>query len=1162
MLSKYLVFATMFLLVLSSTANVYAASATVLTKTGIDTHGPRVSTVVFSSNAADSGLLGCLSTPPTSSGNCQAVEWTLTAGSWLSMSCTTSTDCYKSKATTYETDGLAFNAVMPYWNNPDVRLAVQYLINYKLVGTAVCGNSLACTATPAVLPCALYSPACYAPTLPAFSISSLVAAANLLLMGGLVAKVTVPSAPHGYYYYCINFNSTGTSRTFPEPATGSGCQWTPTTWDKDYPNAPLNWLTSEAGFGTITYKNYKLPTFVGFFNATMLANCYPVQSILCPLGTTGSSWYPHTLLESGVTTANDGLTYGYSTSPNSYAAGGNTTYANPLYCPNQVSTWYTSLETGCAEWTPTVYYRSDDPLRSTLYVNILGPDAKYIGFDLNAGMSGISGDEADSVVYGNTAPAILIPGEYDPAQTFTCIEPQAFPSIKLTTSVCTGDNDAPMYNATYVNGSSTSPWSSASPDAWGIYSYGWVLSASYEAQGELWNSMFVPSPNFGNFYSQQMDHDQDGIFYADHVTPVKTDNCENVPGDELITDSCSAVEAAWMMGYSFQKYVPYVIGFWENSLWAVETSGWAGYANVAGDGPGTMMGISYTLLNACYVPSYTGLSPNCQGDKNNAFEYVTHEGVSSLNPLYYSPWVWQEDLWGEYFEGALGTAPVCATTVNVFIDWMITNPMTPGSTKGCAPNALTLDSPTTQIFNGKTPAPANGWQWTSFQTCNGVLAIYGSCYPGTPGYFQGENIVLGTNVTFIFRNNITWSDGYPFNAADYNFSLFAWDVAVNPTTPSLYTPDYCALCGPSGIMADAIRNITSGVYAGDSEIQVIINSSAVWNTGAASVSALPWHIWKYFNLDAVSQYPAGAMDTSVPMQTALYTCSWEPSSFCGNSLTPPAWIDALPTIEIGTGPFFLGCANPTASPPVCVLNQGVPSGQAGTMYANLNYYRTAWKVNATDFTYETGVTSIPLGAEEPGTITLSPVSETGNSGYTTSGVTVSSAEVSQVCLSGCGTMVFKAVSKGVTTEIPSTKSYTIPECSATSTPYGMCWSTSNVAPSSALTVAANIPTGTLYLYTCAVKTGCAWSALTPDKWANGMYEVVIDASYTFNGSPTLTWQQFTGFQISSSVIKVPAFSGGSSGSTSATSCTWTAFSGGFYCATAPGSEAPGFLLNP
>lgn len=1155
------------------------ATSPVLTGTTIDTHGPRISSIVFSSNAEDSGILGCLESN-MAPGGCQAVEWTLTPGSWQSIECPTTQsshpgpDCFRGEALGYEVDGYAFNEVTPYMTNANFRMAIQMLMNYPEIGKDVCEGQ--CDPTPDILPCKQYAPACYNPKFPlAWSATSEAAAANLLIMSGLVLEFATPGVGAGVEWVCINPGTP--TDTDPGCTTGVNAEgvnvvgYTPSQWNTAYPNAPLGWLTAEpTGFGLSTPD---LPTFIGFITPAMMAACVPVHTAGCKL----LGWYTHTMVELGT-----------DSTPGTYEPLTQTlaNYTGYLGCSTSVATWAAPAIAGgtvtvgykgtgtCPHFTPYVYYREDDPLRWYMTTDVLQPDATMIGLDLTHQSSGISGDEADTLIYGYSEYATIIPGEYDPSISFSCIEPVSAglfnPAFKLETSTCYGANDAPMLNSTYVNGTT-------SPDTWGIYTFGWILSPSYEAQGELWNSQFMPSPNFGITYNQQLDHDADSIFYADHTAPLRNDNCQNIPGDEAISNTCSAVEAAVIFGYDYMKYLPYVTGFYEVDSWAVATSGWSGFANVMDYGPSTGIGISYTNLNVCYQPDFTGPSPSC-----NELHYVLHEGASSMNPLYYSPWVWQEDLWGDYYEGALGTAPACSTVANVFIQWMIANP---AKTTGCAVNALTSEPPTTQAFSGSIPAnlgsaacpndtwvcsdttftPAGGIEptntvsgdngWTTFQTCNGVNDMFGTdCYGGTPGddsTMSNFNIVDGTNITFIFKNNITWTDGIPFNAADYNFSLFQWNIAWNPTTPDLYTADFCAMCGPAGIMADHIANITAGPYSGDSEISIIINSSAVWNTGAVSVAALPWHIWKYFNTDSVSIY-GFAMDTTLGYAGAVASCGYYAPPYgtygttgsCASSLTPPTWILNLPNMEVGTGPFWLGS----------ITGMGTMSGEAGEMYANLNYYRTAWGVNASDYVFLTGVTSIPMGPEcpypypeetglsakqmcEDDGITLAAISEMSPTGYTTAGTSVISASVSQVCLKGCGAMTYKLKAKVPYDIIANSNS--IMECPATASiaKGAICWSTvpdtpahyANPSPELNVTTATspgigtpNIPYGSLYLWNCVVvkpATECTWNSatgtsdLTANGWKAGSYEVVIDATYTSTSSPVLYWQQFTGFTI-------------------------------------------------
>jgi hypothetical protein len=393
-----------------------------------------------------------------------------------------------------------------------------------------------------------------------------------------------------------------------------------------------------------------------------------------------------------------------------------------------------------------------------------------------------------------------------------------------------------------------------------------------------------------------------------------------------------------------------------------------------------------------------------------------------LNPLYSTEWVWQEDIWGQIYDSPLMPAPTALTTVNDYINWMT---VAPG-------NVTTLYSNLVKPFTGTTQTGAgwsNAWQ------------------PGSSN--TPKKIVNGQVITLDFRNNITWSDNVPLTAYDFNYSLWAWNITGNSGS---YTPLMYEMYGSSGLIATYIN--PSDPY----EIQIYVNSSSIWNLNEVTVSVLPMHILHNFNVADLAQ-PTGAVDLTQPStSTATDAAS---SSFCGKGclLNDPTWMQYLPNLEVGSGPFYL------------YTYAGITSG-AGVLKANPNYDRTAWNViaampantipaTATSYPFSTNIQEFTYNP------TASTVTFGGDYGslasYATGYVGITNATASIQLYSSNGTKVGSAVTTGIT------------ETDGT--------------------------------YTASIGT----SALTP-----GAYEIVLTANYNFLGLAR-AWYQASGFTIQSPV---------------------------------------------
>jgi hypothetical protein len=156
MKSKYLVFATTLLLILSSFTIISVnATGKLLAPAKVDTHGPRVDSMQWTVYNQDASLASALM-----SGAIQFVEWPFTLGSYNTM-------LHKGYikhvlAPSYNWDGITFNMLRQYTNQTGFRKAIAYLMDYSFIGATILLNSKEGIASPYLMPCFLYDPtACY-----------------------------------------------------------------------------------------------------------------------------------------------------------------------------------------------------------------------------------------------------------------------------------------------------------------------------------------------------------------------------------------------------------------------------------------------------------------------------------------------------------------------------------------------------------------------------------------------------------------------------------------------------------------------------------------------------------------------------------------------------------------------------------------------------------------------------------------------------------------------------------------------------------------------------------------------------------------------------------------------------------------------------------------
>lgn len=659
------------------------------------------------------------------------------------------------------------------------------------------------------------------------------------------------------------------------------------------------------------------------------------------------------------------------------------TFYNAVSNPNGKDCTGTAPLTSDCIFSPLYYYRSDDPLRANMATQQCST-AKGIGLQINC--QGITGHAAGADVYGESGAALVTPGLYNAA---------------------TGYNTPPVYDPTAVNGTSTSPAS----DTWDMYTFGWITSPYYNWTWYFFNSQGPDNSGyFTNYYNPTVDYLTNALYYA--------------------SSNAVAAKAATTLAKYLDTALPYLMGFYQNTLYAAYTNGWTGYANLASTGPDTGTGLFYTLLNVHQTSSALG----------GTFQLALHEPAdqSGMNPLYSTNWVWQADIYGEIYDGPLAAPPVGLTTVNDYMNWMTTG----------GKDGPKLYNTLVSSYNKPTGTGAgwtNDWQ------------------PGSTN--AAHNIVNGQVITLNFRNNVTFTDNVPVTAYDYNFSLYAWDLTGNSGS---YTPLAYAFYGSLGLISTYIP--PTNPY----QIQLYVNSSTIWNLSGLDVLVLPQHILGNFNMTDISS-PAGAVDLTQPSTSTATGAA--ASDFCGTGcmLKDPLWMQYLPNLEVGSGPFYL------------YTYSGVTSG-AGVLKANPNYDRTPWTV---------------IAANDPVSIGSSYSFSTNIQEFTyvpTGGVTTFGGDSGTIAVGSTGYV-------GITNATGSIQLYT-----AKGVAYG------NPIPlgsSTTGTYTVSIPTTGLpctYIKpTPAHTTACPKSGKINLK--AGAYEIVVTANYNFLGLPR-TWYQASGFTVS------------------------------------------------
>ncbi|HME18876.1 MAG TPA: ABC transporter substrate-binding protein [Nitrososphaerales archaeon] len=442
------VVATVLLLVTSAAEFVFAQSP-LLPLSGTSPQGPRIERIAFSvlpdEAAANASLFD---------GSIQAPEWGFSSAVWSSLVGRPGIIAGVQLGHTF--DGIGFNTLRPYANNPHFRRAIEYLTDYNYLAKVV-NSGPGGAAGPYFLPCRIYPGACYQ-GVPGASFD-LAKAANELLYAGLVANVGGNLVCWGSGAGCstavhitiqnVSLISAWYRHQNPVPGgltEGQDCSASPTS--------PVVTTTTTTLSSTST--------------TVKLSRTTIVFTITIPLTTTT-------------------MTNTATTSTSTITSVSTFTTAITKSLTTNVGLWSNSQRISCL-FRPVFYYTSDDPLRSKVALSLISA-ASRIGFVFDS--VGLPGN-GTATVLAKTQSAVLSPGVYDPS---------------------TGQNDpAPVFQPSAVNSSDPNGVS----DNWDLYTFSVTGSSAYTFQARMVNSAYVGSSglNFANYYNATMDKFSNRVLYA------------------------------------------------------------------------------------------------------------------------------------------------------------------------------------------------------------------------------------------------------------------------------------------------------------------------------------------------------------------------------------------------------------------------------------------------------------------------------------------------------------------------------------------------------------------------------------------------------------------------------------------------------------------------
>jgi len=498
----------------------------------------------------------------------------------------------------------------------------------------------------------------------------------------------------------------------------------------------------------------------------------------------------------------------------------------------------------------------------------------------------------------------------------------------------------------------------------------------------------------------------------------------------------TAAAAGQKVGLIFAQSLPSVISFYQNYLYADYINGWTGFVGEPTTGPNTGVGAYWSFMN---------IHPtSCSGYPCGTLSYGTHgiAAVGSLNPIAYPNWVWQADLYGEIYDTPLATPPNQPNVANAYEAYMLqgTDPAAPAGSVACVPaSGVGITGCQVAPFTGLTPAGS-----FNFQAVNSKHS----------GVGVQANIVNGQAITFTFMKNITFSDNVPVTAYDYNYSLYALNVAISPDLPTAFSPFIGGVAGPLGLFATVVNN---GGYS----ITMYINDSSVWNVLDLTVPVLPQHIFNFLNINVADAVEA-QIDFSQPYSVATGAVSGSAQG------TAPAYVTFLNNINLASGPFWL-----------FTINEATGSG---ILNRNANYFHSAWYANlgnekGTSFT----ITSYPAEyVYNPGKATNMSIASAGFGWVNMTSANLQASNGGKASLSG---MTCTASATGYTGSIPSPTNFVVKSEGSTTSLTATCSGNGQIVIS--------IAKGTL---------------------AKGVYEITVTGTYTFLGEAR-TWIQFYGIDV-------------------------------------------------
>jgi len=176
-------------------------------------------------------------------------------------------------------------------------------------------------------------------------------------------------------------------------------------------------------------------------------------------------------------------------------------------------------------------------------------------------------------------------------------------------------------------------------------------------------------------------------------------------------------------------------------------------------------------------------------------------------------------------------------------------------------------------------------------------------------------------------------------------TIDAYNLGCSPNYPDELSPGACSAAGVNGIIAAHVVGQTVVLFFG---------LRTAWNIGNIPV-VMPAHILKYFNVDKISN-PVSAADLSGPWK---YTTTGADAiaGLTNPSFPLPAnsFINYLPNLNFGTGPFILSCIGVTSDPAGSC--QDYTDGTLA-MDANPYYFNSNWQAQAV-FNVASGSTYTP-----------------------------------------------------------------------------------------------------------------------------------------------------------------------------------------------------------